>query len=211
MKPIISEKTRRQVSAAIKAAERDTSGEIVVVLAHRSDDYLHVPLHYAAAGALALPLIPYLGGRELGWLPIPIGWIFVYQLAVFVFIATVLSVPPLRFYITPRRLMNKYAHRHASSQFLARNLHTTERRTGVLIFVSLLERYCEIVADTTVAKKVDHATWKTIVDAMLEEIRRGNLDGGLKLGITKCGALLAQYFPPRTLNPNELPDHLIVI
>jgi uncharacterized membrane protein len=65
MKPIISEKTRRQVSAAIKAAERDTSGEIVVVLAHRSDDYLHVPLHYAAAGALALPLILYLGGREL--------------------------------------------------------------------------------------------------------------------------------------------------
>jgi hypothetical protein len=44
----------RQVSAAIKAAEKDTSGEIVVVLAHRSDDYLHVPLHYAAAAALAL-------------------------------------------------------------------------------------------------------------------------------------------------------------
>jgi putative membrane protein len=107
--------------------------------------------------------------------------------------------------------MRKYAHHNAASQFLARNLHTTHARTGVLIFVSLLERYCEIVADTSIAEKVDHETWQAIIDEMMPIIREGNLDDGLERGLKRCGDVLARHFPPGALNPNELPDHLIIL
>ena len=208
----ISEQNRARVSSAIRAAEATTSGEIVVVVAHQSDDYLHVPIHIATAAALALPILWSLSARWLGWPPpVPIGWIFAYQLAVFILVAAVLSFPALRYMVTPKRLMEKYAHRHAAAQFLARNLHTTQHRTGVLIFVSLLERYCEIVADVAVAEKVSDAVWQDIIDEMMPIIHSGDLGGGLVHGIGRTGILLAQHFPPGYYNADELPDHLIVI
>jgi putative membrane protein len=137
--------------------------------------------------------------------------VFAYQLIVFILVALILSVAPLRFAVTPKRLMHKHAHRHAATQFLARNLHTTADRTGVLIFVSLLERYCEIIADTAVAAKVDNATWQEIIEEMLPAIRSGDLASGLEHAVGRCGRLLAHHFPPGALNPDELPDHMIVI
>lgn len=50
--------------------------------------------------------------------------------------------------------------------------HATEGRTGVLIFVSLVERYCEIVADLAIASKVDNAHWQSVVGEMLPLLRR---------------------------------------
>ncbi len=212
MQNTISRTDRSRVRDAISAAEKHTSGEIVVVVAHQSDDYLHVPVHIAAAAALAFPIIWALSAKWLGWpLPVPVGWVFAYQLILFIVVAVVLSVPALRYQITPRRLMRKYAHRHAATQFLARNLHTTRHRTGVLIFVSLLERYCEIVADVAVAEKVKNDVWQGIIDEMMPVIRAGKLGDGLVLGVERCGVLLAEHFPPSAHNPDELPDHLIVI
>jgi len=46
------------------------------------------------------------------------------------------------------------AHAEAMHQFLAQGIHLTERRTGVLIFASVAERYAEIVADNGINAKV---------------------------------------------------------
>lgn len=208
---IVTDSDRERIKAAIQNAEKTTIGEIVVVVAYRSDDYLHVPLHIATAAALAVPLLLPLLSRPLGWLPTPIAWLFVYQLVTFIVVALALSIPPLRHYMTPRSLMRKYAHRHASTQFLASNIHTTRTRTGVLIFVSLLERYCEIIADVAVSEKVPRGTWQAIIDEMLARIRAGDLADGLETGVARCAELLAKHFPPDSLNPDELPDHLIII
>jgi putative membrane protein len=208
---LISSSDRARVSAAIRAAEARTSGEIIVVVARQSDDYLHVPVHIAAAAALAFPLLWTVFGRLLALSPIPVGWIFALQLAIFIIVAGVLSLPAMRYAVTPKALMRKYAHNNAASQFIARNLHTTRARTGVLIFVSLLERYCEIVADTSVAEKVNHETWQAIIDEMMPIIREGDLDEGLERGVERCGDILTRHFPPGALNPNELPDHLIIL
>ncbi|QIG46768.1 hypothetical protein G5V57_02770 [Nordella sp. HKS 07] len=208
---IVTDNDRERIKAAIQSAERTTSGEIVVVVAYRSDDYLHVPLHVATAAALAVPLLLPLVSRFLHWYPTPIAWVFVYQLVTFIVVALALSIPPLRYYITPRALMRKYAHRHASAQFLASNIHTTRARTGVLIFVSLLERYCEIVADIAVSEKVPKRTWRVIIDQILPRIKAGDLAAGLETGIARCAEHLSKHFPPGALNLNELPDHLIVI
>jgi putative membrane protein len=208
----LSQADRNRVSAAIKEAERHTSGEIIVVLAHQSDDYLHVPVHIAAAVALAFPILWTASSNWLSWPPpVPVGWVFTYQLALFIVVAIVLGLPAFRYLVTPKRLMHKYAHRHAAAQFLARNLHTTRNRTGVLIFVSLLERYCEIIADTSIAERVSDATWQAIIDDMMPIIRTGDISAGLVHGIERSRELLARHFPPGALNRNELPDHLIVI
>jgi putative membrane protein len=207
----LSVEDRGRVTRAITHAERDTSGEIVVVVTRQSDDYIHVPLHIAAAVALAMPLLLPWISRLFPWAAVSFSWIYMIQLLSFIVVALVLSIGPLRYLVTPRALMRKYGHRNAASQFLTRNMHTTRGRTGVLIFVSLLERFCEVVGDTEIAAKVSPATWQSIVDEMLPILHDERIGDGLVLGVRRCGEVLAQHFPPGTENSNELPNHLIVI
>ncbi len=207
----LSAAQRSKVTLAIKKAELLTSGEIVVVAAHESDDYIHVPIHIAAACALAVPFVlPFLS-RFFPWSAVSLAWVFAAQLIVFIVAALVLSLPFLRYYTTPGRLMRKYAHRNAATQFLAVNTHGTGGRTGVLIFVSLLERYVEVIGDTAIAKKVSKADWQKIVDQMLPLLRERKTTDALILGVERCGKMLAQHFPAGSENPNELPDHFIVL
>jgi len=200
-----------RVTAAITAAEKNTSGEIVVVAARESDDYVHVPLHIATAAALATPLAVPLLNRFASWSAITVSQLFLIQLGVFIVLAVVLSFPVLRYVVTPKRLMQKYAHRNAAAQFLARNMSNTRGRTGVLIFVSLLEHYVEVIGDQEIAAKLTPKDWKKIVDEMLPLLREKKTADALILAVEQCGALLAAHFPPGKDNPNELPDNFIIL
>lgn len=211
MKDNVTKSDRHAVVAAIKDAELKTSGEIIVVVAKQSDDYVHVPIHIAAGMALAVPFVLPWAARFFPWASVTLWWVFAVQLIVFIVVALVLSQSWFRYLVTPRRLMRKYAHRNAATQFLAVNAHGTGGRTGVLIFVSLLERYVEIVADTAIAAKVSHADWQRIVDQMLPLLKAQKLTEALVLGVEHSGEKLAKYFPPNAANPNELPDHFIVL
>ena len=53
---MISETDKARVSEAIRAAEAKTSGEIFCIVAHRSSDYRYVPIAWAAALALIVPM-----------------------------------------------------------------------------------------------------------------------------------------------------------
>ena len=202
---------RERVIFAIREAENRTSGEIVVVIATQSDDYIHVPLHVAAGISLIIPLILPALAPIFPWATISLPWVFFLQLACFIVLALILSIPAIRYALTPKALMHKYAHRHAAAQFLGIQVHSTEGRTGVLIFVSLVERYCEIVADLAISSKVDNAHWQSVIGEMLPLLRRRQQAEALILGVKRCGDFLAKHFPPGTPNPNELPDHLIII
>ena len=207
----LSPTERAKVTEAITAAEAHTSGEIVVVAAWQSDDYIHVPIHIATALALAVPLAEPLLAQFASWSAITIGQLFLVQLVTFITMALILSLPALRYLVTPKKLMKKYAHRNAASQFLASNMSATRERTGVLIFVSLLEHYVEVIGDKAIAEKLTPHDWQKIVDDMLPLLKEKQTTDALVLAVQRCGALLAKHFPARRHNPNELPDHFIVL
>lgn len=201
----------RKVTEAIIQAERHTSGEIIAVAARASDDYVHVPIHIAAACALAVPLLVPLLTRFMPWSSISVWQLFLTQLLVFIALALVLSLPRLRYAVTPRSMMRKYAHRNAAAQFLATNISATKARTGVLIFVSLLERHVELVGDKSIAEKLTQRDWQAIIDEMLPLLRDKKSADAMVLAVERCGALLAKHFPVGTQNRNELPDRFIVL
>ena len=91
------------------------------------------------------------------------------------------------------------------------NLHTTTGRTGVLIFVSIAEKRVEIIADSGIDAQVEKGIWQKIVDDFTADIGAGRAVEGFERAIGRIGELLAQHFPPRDIDPNELPDHLIVL
>ena len=120
-------------------------------------------------------------------------------------------VPALRIRMVPRRLAYRRAHDNALKQFLAHNVHTTELRTGILIFVSLAERYASVIADSGINAVVAQSEWNGIVAKLTAAARAGHLVDGLAEAIGRSGELLSTHFPGGTNNPNELEDHVVEI
>ena len=195
----------QRVSEAIAKAEATTSGEIVAVVASESDSYLYAPFLCAALASLvaAWPLIYFT------WLSVQ--WIYVIQLLLFATLSAVLALRPLRYRLVPRSVLVERAHARAVEQFLAQNLHTTIGRTGVLIFVSVAERYAEILADAGIHQKVPEGTWQVIVDEMTAEIGEGRTTDGFVKAVEQVGKHLARHFPPGSVPAHTLANHLIVL
>lgn len=201
----IAEDEQIKVSEAITAAEKRTSGEIVAVIAAESASYLSVPFLVASTVALFVPwpLIYFT------WMPVQ--WIFALQLLAFGLLALLLMPRGLRFRFVPRSILRGRAHRRAVEQFLTQDLDSTTGRTGVLVFVSVAERYAEIIADQALRDKVTAAEWQAIVDGMTAEIAAGRPCEGLVGAIGRVGDLMARHFPGGGADPRRLPDHLIVL
>ena len=89
------------------------------------------------------------------------------------------------------RVRRARAHRAALEQFVLRRVAHTANRTGVLIFVSLAERYARIIADEGIAAKVHNAEWQAAIDALTGHMRDGRIAAGFIAAIERCGAVLA--------------------
>jgi putative membrane protein len=202
---MISKADKERVADAIRKVEKTTSGEIFCVIAHRSSEYRLVPLAWAAAIALLLPL-------PLIYFTLwPAARIYLIQLAAFIVIGLVLWHPAIRFHVVPRWAKHARAHALAMQQFFAQGMTNTENRTGVLIFASAAERYAEVIADEGIHKKVTPDVWEKAVVALIAGIKAGQPGDGFVAAVGQCGAVLSQHFPPGALNPNELPNRLVVI
>lgn len=202
---LISRDEQRRIADAIAKAEEATSGEIVAVVAESSGSYFSAAFLWAGIAALAVPL------PLIHWTWWPIQTIYIVQIAVFAALALLFSYRPFRLALTPRGLKHALAHRRALEQFLAQNLHTTEGRTGVLIFVSVAERYAEIVADAEINRHVPVETWADIVNDLTSHIGQGQAATGFLHAIQAAGKLLATHFPPGSERRDTLPNHLIML
>jgi putative membrane protein len=202
---MIGESDRLRVAAAIRDAEARTAGEIFCVIARQSSDYRLVPVAWAAALALFVPW-PFL--YLTAW-SAPV--VYLLQIIAFLLGAFVLSQPAIRFVIVPRRAMHDRAHAEAMRQFHVQGIARTEHRTGVLIFASSAERYVEVVADAGINERVSPEVWDDAVRVLVSAVREGRPGDGFVAAIERCGAVLAEHFPPGALKRDELPDRLLEI
>jgi putative membrane protein len=85
----------------------------------------------------------------------------------------------------------------ALEQFMLRGLTHGAERNGVLLYVSLAERFARVVADEGAAKVIHQKEWQTIIDQLRGDMARGAAADALISASTRCGDLLAQHFPPR--------------
>lgn len=192
------------VSSAIREAEKKTSGQIVCVLARSSSGYGYIPILWASLLALLTPW------PLIYFTPWSVQRIFLLQLVVFLVIGVVASFTPLRLALVPRAIKRARAHREALEQFVVRGITRTRNRTGVLIFVSVAERYARIIADEGIAAKVPNSEWQEAVDALTGHMRDGRIAAGFTAAVERCGAVLATHAPADG-SPNELPDRLYVV
>ena len=223
----ITDNDRARIAAAIAGAEAQTSGEIFCVVSRRVSSYLDVSLAWAAGAALIAPIVFVPFVLDLRW---PGGgWeaahraaeaastgqtLAIYALSqavVFVSVFLLTRIPAIRRLATPAGVRRGRVREAALQQFLAHGVHVTRERTGVLIFAALDEHQVELIADEAIHAEVEEADWAQAVDALTRELREDRLVEGFSAAVALCGQVLARHFPPRPDNPNELPDHLILL
>lgn len=208
-KNFISEQDHERIAVAIRAAEANTSGEIYAVLARTSDDYFFAAGFVATCGILTASVIMAFLAHWY-WFDISLP---MFGLAILAAFATAMAllwfVPAVRMLLVPRRIRYKRAHLNALQQFLARNVHITEHRTGILLFVSMAEHYAEVIADAGIHARVEQDEWNSIVATLTHHASRSEVAEGFVLAIGQAGDLLEKHFPAGAHNINELDDHLI--
>ena len=211
------------VTAAVTAAERDSDGEIVAIVAERTDTYRDAALHYAV---LAMLLVPALGAAvPQGWIDwgtgLLFGWnaeigrplmmllVLVKMTLLFLIVRLILINERLRLALTPGRTKTRRVHRRAIELFRTGCELKTRGRTGVLLYLSLAEHRAEIVADQAIADKVEAEVWGEAMAVLIDEVRAGRPGEGLAKAVGKIGEVLARVLPRTIGDDNELPDRLI--
>lgn len=95
--------------------------------------------------------------------------------------------------------------------FSGMRIWDTEQNTGVLIYVLLADRQVEIVADRGIHARVGATAWEAICGAMQRAFAERRFEAGAIVGVRAISDLLATHFPPRAVNPDELPNRPVIL
>ena len=130
--------------------------------------------------------------------------------------------------VVPAAYRNAAVFRRAMRFFAESGIYDTREHSGILIFISLLEKKVFIIADRGISSKIEQDVW----DNLAAKLSAGFSKRALKLvqnegvhasrsasaaasaivqTIEECGVLLAKHFPPSADNPDELHNGLVVL
>ncbi|HTY39160.1 MAG TPA: TPM domain-containing protein [Bacteroidota bacterium] len=94
----------------------------------------------------------------------------------------------------------------ARHEFVHLGMMKTKERTGILIFILLETREFFILADEHINQKVAQDTWSGVAAAMAARFAKKEFRLGLLDAVKDVADHLAQHFPARPGDKNELPN-----
>lgn len=190
-----------RLAESVREIERETDAEIVIVVRARSGTYRH-------ADYLCGAILAFAGLLLLLFLPFDFGHYFVaIDVVLFFVLGTYISSrsSSVRRLLTTEEARADAARAGAAAMFYEAGIANTDAEMGVLIYLSLLERRLEIIADRGVLKAAPPLEWNECVYELHRAGRRPQLETLLQ-ALKQLGAVLAACLPPTGENPNELPD-----
>lgn len=204
-KDLFTEAEQERIRLAVEAAEATTSGEIATMMVERSDRYREAEIlgGVLLAGMLAL-ICAILIQHVTIWTYIPLVFLLFLP-----FRALLLRFPAHKLSFVGRRRIEEAVRERAVRAFYEKRLYKTKDETGILIFISIMERKVWILADRGIDRKIHHSDWQALASEISEGIRGGRGCESLCKVIEKCGKILATHFPRMPDDVNELPDDLI--
>ncbi|SRR5581483_9894605 len=189
------------IAQAVADIEKQSNAEIVVVVRGRSGTYRHADYLFGALLAFIGLIFVLFSPWEFHtfWIPFDV-------IALFVVGAWIASRGDwLRRLLTTKAFQQKAARAGAAAMFYEAGIANTSTENGVLIYLSLLERQMEVIADRGILKCVPPLKWNHAVFE-LKEIAKDADPETLVAGLQSLGKLLAEHAPATGENPNELAD-----
>ena len=185
----------------VKKIETTTDAELVLTVRARSGSYRHADL-------LLGSLLAFIGLLFLLFSPFHFHeyWVVI-DVALLFLLGVLLSSHSnsIRRLLTTKKFRNQAVRTGAAATFYEAGIANTAAEMGVLVYLSILERRLELIADRGVLKGVNALEWNQVLFE-LHEAGRSAQPQSLSDGLEHLGALLAKHLPATGENPNELPD-----
>lgn len=200
-----TEPEKDKLSALVKKAELETSGEIAVMVVDASDSYRETEF----LGALLLSaFIAFIAAVSLHQVTI---WSYIPAVILFWFPALLLMrrVPWFKLALTGKKRVVEAVRERAIRAFFEKNLYRTREESGVLIFISTLEHKVWILGDRGINERMGSQLWQALAVELAGKIGEDNAFEGVCAVIEKLGTVLKEHFPRAADDTNELPDEVI--
>ena len=107
-------------------------------------------------------------------------------------------------------LLDQSPRQRAIELFGELGIWDTEHNCGVLIYLQLIDRRVEIVADRGIHRRVGDAFWKAVCGRLETAFGEGQFESGSLRALAEITEVLAEHFPASGDNPDELPNAPLV-
>ncbi len=219
---LFTDEEKQAVSAAISEAEKTTSGEIVPVVAARSGRYDRAEDVFGVVVALLAVTLVWLFLQNVEMVEQDWGKTTRLTVGIVVVLGTFLAgfivgtwlataIPILAYPLIGKKELADEVRDSAERAFFRFRVRGTQHATGILIYVSLLERMVCVIGDHAIGEKLGQSSWDEVRDLVIDGLRGGKPADGLCAAIKRCGELLAEHFPIASDDVNELSNELHVI
>jgi putative membrane protein len=191
----------KRLTERIAQIENNTNAELVVVVRARSDHYRHAD--YLLGALLAFAGLLFLVFSPWEFHPY---WFVVDVIILFIagaYLSSKSSV--LRRLLTGSKFRTEAVRKSTAAMFYDAGIANTSSEMGLLVYMSLLERRLELIADRGVLKAVPSLEWNQLLVEM-QQAGTNPEPESLEVAIEKLGKLLVEHLPATGENPNELPD-----
>jgi putative membrane protein len=200
----LTDATKQALSGAVRTVEAGSSAELVIAVRPSSGYFFHADLVTGLAAAFAVLAF-------LLWSPwtFALGW-FVVDPLIAAALAAVVSArsPGLRRALTPAAVRRRQVETAARSAFVEKRIHRTRGRTGILLYISLLEREAALVVDTGVETVATTESWKEAVIGIEQAVRRGEDGAAVARRVEALTAVLSPLLAHRDDDIDELPNEV---
>ena len=197
-----TEEEKEQIKVATIGVEARTIGEIATVVIDQSSEYKESEfIGGVFIGGFVSLIITVIFFHASIWAFIPFAFLLFFP-------ARLLfqSVPVLKTALIGRRRKEKAVKERALRTFYERGLYQTKKHTGVLFFLSLLERKVWVLADKGIHGKVQQQSLNKFARMVSKGIQESRTADALCEAITGMGELLWEHYPITDADTDELPN-----
>jgi putative membrane protein len=217
IRPYLKPQDLDQIKKTIREEEKGMSGEIIPVVVRGSSAIGHMPLLlFLLLGFLVFFFdLPGWQERVFSLSSLPLGAVFWWQIIdlslVLLLVRFLAPRPWIQRWLTPKDDQIHQVEARAELEFFASKVFETEKNTGIMIFLSLMERRVVVLADQKILKRCPSETWQEVIDRITQAVHEKNLASGLQEGIRICASILKEELAqdPEAY-VNELPNDLII-
>lgn len=195
---------KKVLGGVVRSIESKSAAEVVVTVRRRSADYFHAELAVGSLfGVVALLVYAYAPVEfDDDLAPLLI------VLAYFAGAVLTRALPPLKRLFTREVSRRRAVSDAARAAFLDQGIDKTRARTGILVYLSLLERRAELVCDRGVPH-ADIPEWKARLEELQALLDQGAPPETFASKLDTLGDLLGKALPVSADDVNELPDEVV--
>jgi putative membrane protein len=203
---LVDPAARQRLETTLFEVERHTRGEVVVVVVRACDEY------GSAGWRLGVMLAALAFVALVVFAPPDTPWHLLAAQALALAAGHALArIDAIRRSLLPQPLVETRVAERARRAFAENGLAATRERTGILLFVALLERRVVVLADEGIHRALDpDERWQQVVDLAVAGLREGRAVDGLEAAVARCGEILARHVPAAEHDVDELPNRVVL-